>query len=786
MPKFDRPGFGRSASVGYAVAFLAVAAATGGCWLAGFYLDSVPFVVLYLCATMFAAWYGGLGPGLLATALASFSFNYLFIPPIHSLALAAREIPGVVLFVAAALFVAALGAVQRRTADALRGARDDLQEVVGGLEAANHLLQAENAERLEAERRTREAQRELQATIDTIPLLVATYHPDGTRDFVNKTWQDYTGIPLEHATGKDWTIALHPDDFDEGQRLWHASLASGEPVIMEQRFRRADGTYRWHLVRRVPLRNEKGEVVRWYSVGDDAEDRKQAEEALRQSEAHLARAEQELRLTVDRIPALVWQTREDGYAEYANKQWLDYTGLSLAEARGWGYLAVIHPDDLADMAAAWPGIRRSGQPKEIEARMRRHDGQYRWFLFRQSPMHDDSGKVVRWYGSNIDIEDRKRAEDRLRRSEAYLAEAQRLSKTGSFAWTPASGAMVWSEEAYRILEIEPTVAPTIDVVLQRVHPEDLAVVRQQIDRALQGDQVYDHENRALMPDGMVKRIHVRAHRVTYDSGEEEIIGALIDVTAARAAQEAVQTAQAQLAHASRVAMLGEMSASIAHEVNQPLAAIVANGQAGRRWLDRSTPDTGEALDSIDSIIDSAEHATRVIQRIRSLAKKVDPEMSPLDLNGVVDEALALVRGEAVNHRVALRRELEPGLPPVRGDRTQLQQVIINLVLNGLQATDADSDRPPAVIIRTGRQATEGGADHLVVAVEDAGVGVEPERLDRLFSPFYTTKPDGMGMGLSVCRSIVQAHGGALRASRNAGPGMTFEFTVPVAREETPT
>jgi len=284
--------------------------------------------------------------------------------------------------------------------------------------------------------------------------------------------------------------------------------------------------------------------------------------------------------------------------------------------------------------------------------------------------------------------------------------------------------------------------------------------------ALHGDQVYDQE------------IHLGAHRATYGAGAQELIDALIDVTAARAARQAEQAAQGQLAHASRVAMLGEMSASIAHEISQPLAAIVTNAYAGMRWLERTTPDVDRAHEILKRIIDAADRATRVIQHIRALARQTEPEMSCLDLNGVVDEALALVQRERFNHRISLQPELASGLPPVRGNGTQLQQVIINLVLNAIQATAAACDRTAAVVIRTSQY----GADRLLLAVEDAGVGVEPEKLDRLFSPFYTTKPDGMGMGLSICRSIVAAHAGELRAARNPGPGMTFEFTIPVARE----
>ncbi len=777
MPNSEGLGLSRrSATVRYGVAVASVAAAAGAAWLLAFFLEAAPLVSLFVCALMFAAWYGGAGPGLAATLLATLAFDYFFVAPLHSFAFGADELPRIALFAAAALFVVWLGASQRRTSDALRQARDALQGAVARLEGANRALQAENAERLQAERRTREAERTLQATIDTIPVLVASYRPDGRRDFVNRPWQEFTGLAPRDVLGKDWSIAVHPDDVEAGERSWRESRATGRPLRRELRLRRADGVYRWYVVHRVPLRNEAGEVVRWYSVGDDIEDRKCAEEALRLSEAHLARTERELRLTLDLIPTLAWHAAPDGAAEYLNKRWLDYTGLSLEQALGWNWQAAIHPEDRPRLFELWREIREAGRLTEVEARLRRFDGVYRWFLFRPAPLHDESGKVVRWYGTNTDIEDRKRAEDALRRSEAYLAEAQRLSQTGSFGWKVATGEIVWSNEAYRIMGFELSVRPTPAVVLQRIHPEDRARVQHLMQRAQHGADLYDHESRLLMDDGRIKHIRVRAHRVAYDSGEQEIVGALTDVTAAYVAEEALQAARAELAHASRVAMLGEMSASIAHEVSQPVAAIVANSQAGRRWLDRELPAIGEADAALARIVDDAHRATRVIQRIRALAKKADPEMAPLDLNDVVGEALALVRREALDYRVALRPQLAPGLPAVRGDRIQLQQVIINLAINGMQAMVAVPDGARDLVVRTG-QVDDG---HLVVAVEDAGIGIESQNLDRLFRAFYTTKPGGMGMGLSISRSIIESHGGTIRASRNAGPGMTFQFTVPAA------
>ncbi len=229
------------------------------------------------------------------------------------------------------------------------------------------------------------------------------------------------------------------------------------------------------------------------------------------------------------------------------------------------------------------------------------------------------------------------------------------------------------------------------------------------------------------------------------------------------------------AHADRLALLAEMSASIVHEISQPLATIAIDAHTGRRWLQRETPDVERALGTIKRITEAVDRVVRIVHQVRALAGEVEPEMSLVDLNEVVDESLALVRAEALDHRIPLQPMLEAGLPPVRGNRTQLQQVIVNLVLNGLQATSAVHDRS-AVVVRT-RRHDDG---RLSLAVEDFGVGVDPEKLDHLFSPFYSTKPQGMGMGLSICRAIVDVHGGQLRAARNAGPGMTFEVTIPAA------
>ncbi len=373
------------------------------------------------------------------------------------------------------------------------------------------------------------------------------------------------------------------------------------------------------------------------------------------------------------------------------------------------------------------------------------------------------------------IEDQKRIADTLQHSEMYLAEAQRLSHTGSLGWNASSGKIFWSEETFRIFEYDKAPSATVDMVLKRTHPEDLALVRSTIGRASKDGKDFDLEHRLLMPDGSVKHVHVVAHALSDKSGGVEFVGAVLDVTAAKRAAEELHKAQTELAHVTRVTTLGELTASIAHEVNQPLAAVITNAGACLRWLDRATPDLDEARGAVDRIIKDGNRASEVIRRVRALANKTGSEKVLLDINDVVNEVIVLVQRELVRHRVPLRIELAPALPMVLADRVQLQQVIINLVINGIEAMQAVTDVPRQLTIRTTHQDE---ARQVLVAVEDCGIGISAEKAGQLFNAFFTTKSGGMGMGLSICRSIVEDHGGRMWASDNAGPGATFQFTLP--------
>jgi PAS domain S-box-containing protein len=440
---------------------------------------------------------------------------------------------------------------------------------------------------------------------------------------------------------------VHPDDVAFVQETIARASRDGTDLDFEHRFLMPDGSVQYLHVVAQAVKEAQG-ALEYVGAVMDVTAPKLSQQALEGAFRDMQALKDQHRLVIDSIPGLVWSARPDGSADLFNQRWLEYAGLSLEEALGWGWEAAVHPDDLARLTDGWRAVLAAGKPSEIEARLRRFDGEYRRFLIRVVPVYDELGNLVKWYGTNTDIEDRKRAED------------------------------------------------------------------------------------------------------------------------------ALHQAQAALAHVTRVTMLGELTASIAHEVNQPLAGVITNAQACLRWLGREVADVEEARAAVERIIRDGQRASEVIRRIRALATKTDPHRERLDLNEVIHEVVRLIDREVLGRRVSLHTDLAAARLPVVGDRVQLQQVLMNLVINGIDAMASMTDRPRRLVIRSHQPA----ADQVCVAVQDSGVGIDPANVDRLFHAFFTTKPNGMGMGLSISRSIIEAHGGRLWASRNVGPGATFQFTLP--------
>ena len=365
--------------------------------------------------------------------------------------------------------------------------------------------------------------------------------------------------------------------------------------------------------------------------------------------------------------------------------------------------------------------------------------------------------------------------DELRRSEAYLSEAQRLSHTGTCAWRPSSGEVYWTGETFSIFEFDPSITPTLDLVRRRIHPDDIACFQQVLERASKDGQDYAHEYRLRMPDERVKHVRVVARAFRDEAGEVEFVGSVMDVSAIRLAERELHKTQTDLAHVMRVTSLGELTATIAHEVNQPLGAVLINAEACQTWLDHEKPNLTEAHAALERIVRDGTRAGEVIRRVRTLAKKADTKMAPLNLNEVLSEALTLVQHELSSSRVALRVKLASALPIILADRVQLQQVILNLVINGIEAMQPINDRARELMLRT----EQDGAQQVRVTVMDCGVGFPANHAGQLFNTFFTTKSSGLGMGLSICRSIIELHGGRIWAAPNLPHGASIQFTLPV-------
>jgi len=375
--------------------------------------------------------------------------------------------------------------------------------------------------------------------------------------------------------------------------------------------------------------------------------------------------------------------------------------------------------------------------------------------------------------ASIAIE-RAQGEAALKRSEAFLAEGQRLSLTGSFSWRVATDDVTWSDQVYRIFEFDRAVPLTLERIGTRVHPEDAPIFQDIVERARGGGGDFEFEIRLLMPDHSVKDLHTVAHGTRDEHGRTEYMGAVQDVTERRLSEEALGRVRSELAHVARVTSLGALTASIAHEVNQPLSGIITNASTCLLMLAANPPDLDGARETARRTIRDGERAADVITRLRALFAKKGATTESVDLNEATREVIALSSSELQRDRVCLRLELGSDLPPIAGDRIQLQQVILNLLLNASAAMSGIGDRPRELVIRTERD----GGDRVRLSVQDSGVGFAPQDVDRLFEAFYTTKTGGMGIGLSVSRSIIEGHQGLLWAAANDGPGATFSFSIP--------
>ena len=527
---------------------------------------------------------------------------------------------------------------------------------------------------------------------------------------------------------------------------------------------------------RTPTPQELGLIDQFTHIASIAIDRAQGNDALKRSEARKAAildAALDCIITIDHEGNIVEfnpaAERTFGYRRE------DVVGRQLADAIIPPSLREKHRQGLARYLA-------TGEPRLIGRRVEmtaaRADGTEFPVELAISLIPLEGPPSFTCYLR--DITERKATEDELRRSEAFLAEGQRLSLTGTFSWKVAADEIVWSEQIYRIFELDPSVRMTLELIGDRVHPDDMPLLFDMVERARGDGGDFEYDHRLQMPDGSVKYLHLIGHATRDRDGRLEYIGAVQDVTQRRLGEQALGEARSELARVARVASFGALTASIAHEVNQPLSGIVTNASTCLRMLAADPPNVEGARETAQRTIRDGNRASDVIKRLRALFSKRNATTESLDLNEATREVLALSLGDLHRNRVILETKLASALPPVTGDRVQLQQVILNLLQNASDAMSSIDDRPRRLLIRT----EQDDGDHVRVMVQDAGVGFPPQDADRLFDAFYTTKDNGMGIGLSVSRSIVERHHGRLWAVPNDGPGATVSFSIPCRPADT--
>jgi PAS domain S-box-containing protein len=623
-----------------------------------------------------------------------------------------------------------------------------------------------------SERRQHEA--ELRLIYETAPVGLAFLTPDCRYQQINRHLTEICGISVANHIGRS-VRDIVPQVAGQVENIVQTILRVGEPITgIEIHGQRPDGSNAervwitsWH-----PLKATDGGILGVNVVAEEITERKRAETALIASEA-------KFRELADNMSQFAWTADALGRIYWYNKRWHDYAGTTLEEMQGWGWQKVHHPDHVERVVTRIRQSFETGTPWEDIFPLRGRDGTYRWFLSRALPIRNEAGDLVRWFGTHTDVTERIEAENALRHLNETLeqrveAEAQERARL----WNVSQDLLVVTDMNGKFVSVNPAwnamLGCSEEDLLNNtsewlVHPDDREKTRAHQRRVAKGDNTPYFENRLRDERGSYRWLSWKA---VAEKGQ--IYAVARDITDLKNAANQLQVARRELAGITRHTTMGAMTASIAHELRQPLSALITNASAGLRWLNRAEPDLDEASAALRRIVENGTRASSVIVGIRSMFQKDLGERGPVKLNDLIDEVLAIVRGELERHQVSVETKLCDRLPTIIAERTQLQQVVLNLITNAIDAMRSVTDRKRILIVRS--EMSE--SDHVLITVEDSGTGIESSNASSVFDAFFTTKDQGMGMGLSVCRTIIESHGGQLWFSVRSPHGSSFSAKLP--------
>ncbi|WP_075292009.1 PAS domain-containing protein [Pararhizobium arenae] len=629
----------------------------------------------------------------------------------------------------------------------------------------------------------------VQPNVEDIPGFGWSAYPDGRLRFLNPKALDYVGLTAEEMSELAklddhswWSKFIHPDDLEGCFERWRHSMRTGEPIFEEQRVRRHDGTYRWLRDSAIASRDEHGNIVAWFATTVDINDQRRAEDALRKSE-------RQLQQLTDTVPALIWCATPDGHPSYINARLQEWTGVSLASGDMHAskeftkaILDAVHPDDRANWLNSLEEARILGRAFALRYRQRRHDGVYRWIDGKAEPLRDCDGNIIQWYGVCLDIHEQVEATEAMKRSEDELRLL--IDTVPSLIWlmTPEGVPYYFNK---RFVDWS---GPSASIALLNgdqqtlngfVHPDDRKAVEAAIKHTIAVGKPLSHRGRLLRKDGQYRWMQSRIEPLRDEHGNiVRWYGVNLDIDDEVRAQEALRRSDERLSRALRAASLSELSVSIAHELNQPLQALVANAHAFKRWLQAEPPNVERANRTAEWIVRDADAAAQVVSRIRALFGKAVFPRHKVDINILVRDVCDMLADKLFTQKVKVELDLDPELPTTSADRIQLEQVLMNLIRNAVEAMQDGASAPHLVNIST----RVSRSNMIEVEVRDHGTGiVDP---DKIFEPFFTTKQDGMGMGLAICHSIIEAHQGMLRAESLAdGNGAALTFSLPIRPSE---